>query len=65
MLLILLQFCLLILSPCLTTITLTTDRDVTMYDGTINVDFLTKENNFDCSAYVYAYAQTSEEYQNN
>lgn len=48
-----------------TTITLTTDTEMTLYHGSINEDFLSKGNTFDCSAYIYAYAQTDQQYQGN
>lgn len=65
MLLIFVSYFLVAPASQLTTITLTTDTEMTLYHGSINQDFLSKDNSFDCSAYIYAYAQTGQQYQAN
>ena len=43
-----------------TAITLTTNETVYLYsNATSNPNFILKNNNFDCSSFLYAYSQTS------
>ena len=46
-------------------LTLTTDRTITIYNGTTNPDFTLKDDTYDSSAYLYSYAQTTMKYQAN
>lgn len=47
------------------TVILTTDEQVILYNGQISPEFVIKDNNFDCSPYLYAYAQPQQDYYRN
>jgi len=49
----------------LSSVTLTTDTTLTLFNGTNNPDFTLSSNSFDCSAYLYSYKQTKLQYQSN
>jgi hypothetical protein len=44
---------------------LTTNKAIVIFNSTINQDFVQKDDPFDCSAYLYAYTQSSAVYESN